>query len=405
MPLAAANDNKSMDTGASGTRTVDYDARGNVTTLGNLAFLYDKSDQPVTVTGSANGVGAANGNYRYDGNLKRVKSVVNGKTIYNVYDASGGLIYVHKLAHGGEPEEKIDYIKAAGMSVARINYGVNTTYLHPDHLGSAQAGTTGFSYSDPWGTVAWREQYTPFGEEIQGQSANADLDGFTGHIKDSATGLNYMQARYYDPVIGRFLSVDPVTFMDTGNPTHFNRYAYCGSNPLNCTDPTGMVGVNLDPFNRPPPTREQAINQIAGTLLAIEVGLIAADIAALGPTGEGIVPAIGVRAAREGFETAMQRGVRKEADTLADMGLKKNTQKVSSPEGNSIPDALTDAVSVEVKDTKSVCCSKQVRIQTDAAKASGRESVLVTGTKTKVNDNAEAAFDRIIRRDDLGPQE
>jgi hypothetical protein len=86
------------------------------------------------------------------------------------------------------------------------------------------------------------------------------------------------------------------------------------------------------------------------------------------------------------------------------MGLQKNTTKVSSPEGKSIPDALTDTKSVEIKDTKSVCCDKQVRIQTDAAKASGRESVLVTGMETDVNQKATEAFDRIIRRDDLGPQ-
>ena len=52
-----------------------------------------------------------------------------------------------------------------------------------------------------------------------------------------------MQARYYDPVIGRFLSVDPVTFMDTGNPAMFNRYAYCYDDPINCTDPDGEFGV------------------------------------------------------------------------------------------------------------------------------------------------------------------
>ena len=160
--------------------------------------------------------------------------------------------------------------------------------------------------------------------------------------------------------------------------------------------------MNLNPLNSPPPNREQTINQIAGTLLAIEVGLIAADVAAFGPTGEGIVPAIGVKAVREGFENAMQRGVRNEADTLADMGLKKNTQKVSSPEGNSVPDSLPDNLSVEIKDRKTVCCTKQVRIQTDAAKASGRESVLVTGTNTHVTKPAEEAFDTIIRRDDLG---
>ena len=51
-----------------------------------------------------------------------------------------------------------------------------------------------------------------------------------------------MQARYYDPVIGRFLSVDPVTFMDTGNPEMFGRYSYTYNDPVNMVDPTGEAG-------------------------------------------------------------------------------------------------------------------------------------------------------------------
>lgn len=48
-----------------------------------------------------------------------------------------------------------------------------------------------------------------------------------------------MQARYYDPVMGRFLSIDPVTFMHTGTPAQFNRYAYTFNDPINMMDPDG----------------------------------------------------------------------------------------------------------------------------------------------------------------------
>ena len=86
------------------------------------------------------------------------------------------------------------------------------------------------------------------------------------------------------------------------------------------------------------------------------------------------------------------------------MGLAKNTEKVSTAEGKSIPDALTGKLSVEVKDTKVVNRTAQIRIQTDAAKATERESVLVTGTKTKISGPAQQSFDKIIQRDDLGPK-
>ena len=49
-----------------------------------------------------------------------------------------------------------------------------------------------------------------------------------------------MQARYYDPVIGRFLSNDPMSFVDSKyDVRYFTRYAYVGNNPINATDPTG----------------------------------------------------------------------------------------------------------------------------------------------------------------------
>ncbi len=128
--------------------------------------------------------------------------------------------------------ETTDYIFAGGMTIARVKNGV-TTYLHNDQLGSPVRGTS----SD--GSVTFTELYTPFGIPYYGSDLNKDQAGFTGHIRDGATDLNYMQARYYDPVIGRFLSVDPVGFLDTGEPGQFNRYAYTWNDPINATDPNG----------------------------------------------------------------------------------------------------------------------------------------------------------------------
>ena len=75
-------------------------------------------------------------------------------------------------------------------------------------------------------------------------AANNDQAGFTGHIKDSATGLNYMQARYYDPLIGRFLSIDPVGF-SPDMPFMFGRYTYVANDPVNGVDPTGMFKEDM----------------------------------------------------------------------------------------------------------------------------------------------------------------
>jgi hypothetical protein len=85
------------------------------------------------------------------------------------------------------------------------------------------------------------------------------------------------------------------------------------------------------------------------------------------------------------------------------MGLEKNTEKVSSKEGNSIPDFKTPEKLGEIKDRVRVSNTEQLRIQKDAAADSGRVHELVTGTNTRVSSNA-ANGTTVTRRDALGPQ-
>ena len=65
-----------------------------------------------------------------------------------------------------------------------------------------------------------------------------DERGFTGHVVEADIGLIYMGARYYDPVMGRFISPDTIV-PDPANPQAFNRYAYCYNNPVSNIDPSG----------------------------------------------------------------------------------------------------------------------------------------------------------------------
>ena len=119
----------------------------------------------------------------------------------------------------------------------------------------------------------------------------------------------------------------------------------------------------------------------------------------------GDVPILGGSAAKgAGVVANSVRGRASETRVLNELGLTKNTAVVSTAEGRSIPDALTKSLSVEVKDAASVSLTRQLRIQTDAARAAGRDSVLITGERTCVSGRCGEAFDQVIRRPDLGPR-
>jgi RHS repeat-associated protein len=104
------------------------------------------------------------------------------------------------------------------------------------------------------------------------------------------------------------------------------------------------------------------------------------------------------------FAANVARGLEAEDRVLKELGLLKNKKVVTGAEGSSIPDALTATQSIEIKDRARVDLTRQLRIQIDAAQQSGRDSVLITGRNTCVSGTCLQAFDRVIRRSDLGPR-
>lgn len=95
-----------------------------------------------------------------------------------------------------------------------------------------------------------RREFEPYGRQLQ-PATLVDGPDFTGHVSDAATGLVYMQQRYYDPGIGRMLSRDPVTAFSSGDMRHFNVYAYANNNPYKFKDTDGRrpdgIGSHLTP--------------------------------------------------------------------------------------------------------------------------------------------------------------
>ncbi|MGZ4560930.1 MAG: RHS repeat-associated core domain-containing protein, partial [Mycobacteriaceae bacterium] len=87
-------------------------------------------------------------------------------------------------------------------------------------------------------TVTAARRFDPFGNPRgTGTGAWPDARGFLNQPADTSTGLTHLGARDYDPVIGRFISVDPE--LDLSDPTQWNAYGYANSNPTTLSDPSG----------------------------------------------------------------------------------------------------------------------------------------------------------------------
>ena len=131
----------------------------------------------------------------------------------------------------GAPTEHI----FAGNRRIATKTGSSTTYYHPDHLGGLNIATGGS------GNVTETTFYYPYGE-TRVNTGSVDLHyKFTGKEIDRESGLYYYGARYYDPVIGRFISADSIV-QSPGDPQTLNRYSYASNNPLANINPQGTVG-------------------------------------------------------------------------------------------------------------------------------------------------------------------
>ena len=209
-----------------------------------INLSYDVQGNVLNKTGASGGTytfdygnrlrGTAGLSYRYDADGRRVRQDSAGANLkYSYYARDGRLVWQRDDAAG----KRIHNLYLAGSLIAEFSRPVSGSaetiaYLHTDALGSSIAKTDGA------GAVIERSEYEPYGDLLN--RPNDDRAGYTGHVMDSASGLTYMQQRYYDPSVGRFLSVDPVT-ADTVTGWNFCRYCYAANNPYKFKDPDGRI--------------------------------------------------------------------------------------------------------------------------------------------------------------------
>jgi RHS repeat-associated protein len=207
-----------------------YDGAGNQTAIGPYTFQYDAENRLIEASQPAS-AGGGQVQYSYDAESKRItKSFLSGPSTVYVYDVFGSLAAEYS---------------SAPLTTAPV---CGTCYLSTDHLGSTRL-VTGEN-----GSVIARHDYLPFGEEIPSGYANRGADWaaddsvkqkFTGQARDSETGNDFFNARYFNGALGRFLSPDPGNAgADLLNPQSWNGYSYVGNNPLARVDPTGMTWLD-----------------------------------------------------------------------------------------------------------------------------------------------------------------
>jgi len=110
------------------------------------------------------------------------------------------------------------------------NTAEDALYVHTDQLGTPRKLT------DPTGAVVWDASLTPYGMEDSIAGTETLDSRFPGQWADAESGLNYNYFRDYDPTLGRYIQSDPI-----GLRGGLNTYAYVGGNPINYTDPKGLL--------------------------------------------------------------------------------------------------------------------------------------------------------------------
>lgn len=232
-----------------------YDQNGSVTEIGNRNIYWTAFDKPYMMT-AKNSQGEIKGSQiEYGPGLNRiykeeatfsalgVKDEVVEKTIYLGKDYE----HIEKFLNGDSQGVIHRYTVNTGANSIQIEREDNSHFDQPKYLLGDNLGSI-HVVLNALGEVEQRLAFDPWGMRV-GSNDSLDVNGitnrgFTGHETDDEVGLINMNARIYDPMLGRFLSADPV-LPDFVDMQQYNRYSYVGNNPLRYIDPTGNTGCGI----------------------------------------------------------------------------------------------------------------------------------------------------------------
>ena len=214
--------------------TISYDNIGNPTTylgasltwFGRQLKSYTKDGMTISYTYDADGLRTSQSipsmscTYQYVGSLLRYETRGAHK-FYYFYDPSGNLASIRYCDANGLIYTFYALTNAQGDVIAFYN----------------ESGTCVVTYEyDAWGNVVKKTDTSGI------NFSEINMIRYRGYYYDSNSGLYYLQSRYYNPKVGRFLNADG--YITTGQGvTSYNMFAYCLSNPILFTDDSGARPV------------------------------------------------------------------------------------------------------------------------------------------------------------------
>ena len=213
-----------------GSEEFAYDNLGNPTTYRNMPCEWEKGRQLKSITDGTNTV-----TFTYDEFGERISKTAGGITTNYVYENG-------KLLREVTGSEKIDFVYGSD-GIIGFRTG-NKNYLYRKNV----YGDVTEIYSDN-GTLVGKYSYTAFGECIvkvnEGGIAEKNPIRYRGYYYDTETSLYYLKTRYYDPEVGRFMTIDGIEYLDPETINGLNLYAYCGNNPVMNIDPEGKAFLTI----------------------------------------------------------------------------------------------------------------------------------------------------------------
>ncbi|OYD06916.1 DNRLRE domain-containing protein [Paludifilum halophilum] len=204
-----------------------HDKNGNLTDAGRRTYVYDAENRLTEVKDESGGT-LASYTYRADG-MRKTKTV-EGKTIRYHYDQNKNVTY--------ETDEDNNI-------VARYTYGPDNEPVSMTRDGKTyyyQLNGHGdvIALTDEKGQEVATYQYDAFGNVVDETGDMENPYRYAGYRYDEETGFYYLQSRYYNPEIGRFLTRDRFQGFEE-EPLSQNRYTYVENNPVMGVDPDGYT--------------------------------------------------------------------------------------------------------------------------------------------------------------------